>query len=493
MKRRMVHALLAGLSAVMAVVVGLLTNLATDEPRLVVAVALVAGAVAWAGLEFVRSWRESPPGWHSDQVHAPGIADGRDVPPVAADVSRGTGDAVLATTASVPAATPGLGPDGPAGSAPDGSTAVGYTRDRVTPDEPAQPPPRGVAQWKKHANVDHDSEGYFGREQITERLAHELVNRRPGIVTLQGVGGVGKTTTAYEAVSQVHRDGAFGAILWTKVRDDLWQRRDGPARKSWADAVSDLASQLGVELDRSDAGWDDALRNAIKDPRRDDRVLTVLDNLEIDTVMQNFTELLHGLGFADPPHKLLVTSRAVAPQAWIQPYQLNGLDHKAALDLIGYLGADDERLAAAEAALFDPILDAVEGNPLLIKIVVRRFISGNRSLEEIVEELPSGRLPEDTTVGDYLFRQQLEELVRRSGAEAVDLMYAFREGRRGEEFTADQLMEMSALDEEQFRRVLDSGRDLGLIGGGKTNVRYSIHSVLHDVLRRRLPNVSGEE
>ncbi|MGH3662671.1 MAG: NB-ARC domain-containing protein [Micromonosporaceae bacterium] len=460
-KPRLIHALLAGLSVVLAVVVGLLINLVTDKPQLILVVSLMAGVAVWVGLEFVRSWGESRPGSPGDQRTATNAVDD--------------------------------GPPGRAGSESDGSPAAARTAARVAPDEPAQRPAPAGARWQMRANVDHHSDGYFGRERITESLARTLANRASQIVTLQGVGGVGKTTTAYEAVSQVERDGHFGAILWTKVRDDPWQR-EGPVGRSWAYAARDLASQLSAELGPSTATWDSDVRDALKDTQHNDGVLTVLDNLEIDTDMRRFTERLHRLGFATPPHKLLVTSRAVAPLVSIRPYELNGLDRDAAVDLIRHLGADDERLAAAPAVQFDPILDAVDGNPLLIKIVVRRFICGSRSLAESVAELPSGRVSDNRTVADHLFGLALGELARRAGRDAVDgLMYAFSvEGRRGGEYHADQLKEMSGLPEEQFRQVLDSGRDLGLIGGGNTNERYSIHSLLHDVVRQRLRSVPGE-
>ncbi|THV42244.1 NB-ARC domain-containing protein [Glycomyces buryatensis] len=438
-KRRFVYALLAGLSAIMAVIVALLTNLATNAPRLVVLALLAAGAAVWATLEFIRYWGDSP--------NRPQVTSTLD------QVRR---------------------------------IAMADTTDRPAPNEHRQPAPIAPT-WRERAHVDHDPDGYFGRQQMTKDLSNALITSSK-IITLQGGGGIGKTTTAYEAVDKVAHDGAFDSILWTKVRDEPSQGNN-LTRRSWAQTQRDLADQLGVDLGPSTATWGSELRDAINDPRFGGGLLTVLDNLEIDTDMRRFTERLHNLGFAKNPHKLLVTSRAVVPTNLIHPFRLHGLENKAAIDLIRHLGAGDERLATTkDAAQLEPVLSTVEGNPLLIKLVVRRFITGNRSLAECVEELLNWDLGGRKTVKDHLFGLALKALESRAGPEAAhSIMDAFAfEGVRGGEYTAGELQAMSELDRDQVRHALDVGRDLGVVEGGSTNERYSIHSLLYDDFRRRV-------
>jgi len=350
------------------------------------------------------------------------------------------------------------------------------------------PPKPAVPAWQLRANIDHAADGYFGRDRTTGVLVSALVAGGNRIVSVLGQGGIGKTTTAYEAVRRADEVGEFHKIVWVKVRGEPWQPggRDRARDREWVweDAVNDLADQLGVKLSPSDLVAEHELRDTIQTLKGEGSVLTVLDNLETGSEMVDFTERLHFLGFAAQPHKLLLTSRAGGDWEEMLPVSLKGLDRDDAVAFIRYLGAGDDQFAIAPDSTFDPVLRVVGGNPLLIKMVVRRFISGHRSFHEIVEDLVRS-----TNVANHLFNASLTELEGRVGHDAVqDLMYAFGvEGRPGEQFTKDRLRELSELDDDRFDEVFDAGRDLGLIEGGRFafNERYSIHSLLYEFVQGR--------
>jgi hypothetical protein len=356
-----------------------------------------------------------------------------------------------------------------------------------TTPEP-DPPKPAVPQWQLRANIDHAADGYFGRDGATGSLVNTLVGHGNQIVSVLGQGGIGKTTTAYEAVRRAEDTGAFHSILWVKAHGEPWQPggRDRARDREWVweDTVNDLAAQLGVELSPSDLTLERELSEAVQASGDQGWVLTVLDNLETAAEMTEFTRRLHEMGFASPRHKLLLTSRVSGALEEVQPISLKGLGRDDAIAFIRYLGAGDEQFATAPDSTFDPILRVVEGNPLLIKMAVRRFISGHRSFREIVDDLMRS-----TNVANHLFNATLTEWEDRVGHDAVQhLMYAFSvEGRPGEQFTKDRLRELSGLDDSRFDEVFDAGRDLGLIEGGRftLNERYSVHSLLYTFVQSR--------
>ncbi|MGH3731579.1 MAG: NB-ARC domain-containing protein [Micromonosporaceae bacterium] len=471
----MKRAVLAGLSAVVTAIAAVLTNLFTEELDWALGLGLAAAVIACSAIAF--GLHREPP----QPQPPPDPALTRDI---RLDRNQGGGNAVVTVDVALTPrhheelAAP-VDPHRAAG--PDSSRAPA-----TSPGEPSASPASRVPRWSLEANVDHDEDAYIGRERRTQELAHLLVTGRRPFICMHSQGGVGKTTTAYEAVRQAEQQGRYETIIWVKVRGDLWHPgKRAAAGRSWLDTARDLASQLGVDLGNNEATWESELREAIHDVGlRGGGVLTVVDNLELDHEMARFTDWLHILGFASPPHRTLLTSRAVKDHPAVQPFRLTGLDRPDAVTLFRHFISGDDRLGEDPDSVFDPILDRVDGNPLLIKVAARRFTSG-RSMREIAKEFAA---PNDITA--YLFDSALREWERRVGREPVQgLMYAFSDGRRGEQLSRDELMQLAELDGQAFARAFDAGRDLGLIEGGKSsrNERYAIHSLLHEFVSGLIP------
>jgi len=348
---------------------------------------------------------------------------------------------------------------------------------------------RAVRGWHRYASVSH--EVLFGVEQIIGRLRAGLRSTSGGwILCVRGAGGVGKTALAYEVARVAEQEGAFDRVLWTTVKGEASLLGIGEmSQPTWGDTVAGLADQLEVPLSASRTLWDRELGDAIRRQDAGTRFLTVVDNLESSGTATSIVDRLVELGFVRP-HKLLLTSRWVVPDRWnlVKEQLVRGLAPKDAIALARHEGASDEQLSAAPDSAFSPIVRITEGNPYLIKLIVRRYLSSGLPLERVVQDLIAaaghlGSQKDSLAHGarDYLFDGSLKELDRRAGSKAAHmLMAAFCVKRRGEEVDYGELKDISGLADAAFDDVLRCGCELELIQASNLNQRYSIHSLLYE-------------
>ncbi|MGW8571285.1 NB-ARC domain-containing protein [Streptomyces niveus] len=368
---------------------------------------------------------------------------------------------------------PPMPPTPPRRPAPTAATAV-----------TGAPAPAAAPDWHSRAGVDHEQNGLFGIEPAVERLCADLAGPTgPWVVNVRGAGGVGKTTRAYEATRRVAQEGVFDHILWTTVRGDvdesgLWE------------ALFDLAEQLGVRLGPDRGGWETELRTALRAAGdAGGRVLAVVDNLEVASQATAVVDGLRRAGLVRP-HKLMVTSRGVvhAPDHGIKEHAVTGLGTDAAVALIRHVGAGDPEFAGASGATFTPVVRITEGNPYLMRLAIRRYLSTRMPLPDVVDELtalergaPDGGEGLAVHIKNHLFDRSLGEFDLSAGAEQGHrLMAAFCAKRRGDRVGMGELRDLSGLAEDELRRTLRCGHDLELIQSSRLNELYSIHSLLYE-------------
>jgi predicted ATPase/DNA-binding XRE family transcriptional regulator len=174
-------------------------------------------------------------------------------------------------------------------SAAAASRRIGHPRINEI-DRSAPPASEAVAHREIHHNLPHAVNSFHGRERELRELTAFIRSRR--LVTLHGVGGVGKTRLAIEA--------ARAQLDWDELRDGIWFVDFGIV----ADSGSVLASVADVLSAREMPN--ESLLETIVDTLRDQRVLLILDSCE--HVLEPAARLVQRLAQACPSVRLLVTS-----------------------------------------------------------------------------------------------------------------------------------------------------------------------------------------
>lgn len=160
------------------------------------------------------------------------------------------------------------------------------------------------------ANIpNRDYPKLIGRhKELADILRVLSPKHRIGVVTIDGVGGIGKTTLALEVAHQCRDSASFEAIVWMSAKK--WTlTSDGPAQRMQSFGnIRDICTIVAKVLNLPgiiESGTDADLELELQAILGQRRVLLVLDNLE--TVEDD--SLLHLLRELPAPSKAIVTTR----------------------------------------------------------------------------------------------------------------------------------------------------------------------------------------
>ncbi len=255
------------------------------------------------------------------------------------------------------------------------SRRIGHPRINVidssaTPASQAVAHPReAVAHPEVQHSLPHSVNSFHGRERELSELTAFIRSRR--LVTLHGVGGVGKTRLAIEA--------ARAQLDWDELRDGIWFVDLGIV----ADSGAVLASVADVLSAREMPN--EPLLETIVDTLRDQRLLLVLDSCE--HVLEAAARLVQRLAQACPSVRVLVTSTEALEIDGELVYHVEPL----ALPRAGARGAErvvplDELRESAAVQLF--IDRANDADPHLFLTAAARYPEAVAEICERLDGLP---------------------------------------------------------------------------------------------------------
>lgn len=321
----------------------------------------------------------------------------------------------------------------------------------------------------------------FGVDTQRDKLLDVLLaDGPPWIVSVDGMGGIGKTSLANATIREAIRQRLDGEVAWVSARQQRFEL-GGQVRQVDRPAltVASLLESLTVQLLPGMPPFTSSEKamNALRAAFEKRPTLIVVDNLETVTDVENLLPVLHHLA---GPAKFLLTSRhSMFGQAGVFHLRVPELGEPDALSLVR-LEADQRNLpelATASDADLHPIYQTVGGNPLALRLVVGQ--THVHSLASILGDLRAASGTSVENLYTFIYRwawDNLSDLPRR----ALLAMPLVTE-RGG---SLDFLAHLSGLAAGELTDALAELVTLSLVDsrGDALDRRYTVHNLTRTFL-----------
>lgn len=327
----------------------------------------------------------------------------------------------------------------------------------------------------------------IGTEAIQERLLDTLhVNSENHIVSLEGLGGLGKTAVTDATVRRLIADQQFDEIAWVTAKQThlsmmgRLQIDSGKPALTFVMLMEKLAEQF--ELDEYQPATQLQRQRFVQQFLRERKCLVVIDNLETVT---DYRSLLPELRKWQNPSKFILTSRyRLLEEPGVFSLAMPELTPAAAFQLIRFEG---KRVGIAELTKasddeLNPIFQVVGGNPMALKLVVGQLRF--HSLSRVLSRFSQNQNPQQSNdLFDYIYQEIWDNLTEESQATLLALSQAGESG-----FTFEHLVDVAGFPEEVIERNLEHLILLSLVDPGGTIVekRYRLHRLTDSFLHRLL-------
>jgi hypothetical protein len=300
----------------------------------------------------------------------------------------------------------------------------------LPPSETAAAPDLDIV-GKVFTNMPPRRSGYVKRSALESELYERLTDDRHPVVTLQGRGGIGKTSLALEVLHQLSGNDSVFAIVWFSARDiDLLA--EGP-RVVRADvlSVSDIGRDFATMMRPGDAlKPKDALSyltECLSGASADGPFAFVVDNFE---TIRAQTELYAFLSNAVRlPNKVLITTRTRDFKA-DYPIEVGGMAREEFADLVSETATRLGISGLLDESYRDDLFDESGGHPYVAKVMlgevaqaghkinVKRVVASKEAMLDALFERSYAAL---TPVAQRVFLTlcSWRSLVPRIGLEAV--------------------------------------------------------------------------
>ncbi len=216
---------------------------------------------------------------------------------------------------------------------------------------------------------------FYGRERELSQLATWIVQERCRVVSILGLGGIGKSALASRAMQHVAEH--FEVVIWRSLRD-------APTCEA---LLGDCLQTIAPQALRDAAGSLERLLNLLLTSLRNTRTLLILDNMEVlleegqstghmRPGYEGYARLLHDLAQAEHQSCLLITSREKpddlipheGSKTPVHVLRLMRLNTDSCKQLLA------EKEVVGSAGEQERLIEAYTGNPLALKIVTQTIL-----------------------------------------------------------------------------------------------------------------------
>lgn len=323
----------------------------------------------------------------------------------------------------------------------------------------------------------------FGVEKVQQQLSRAVTAADASwLISVEGLGGLGKTSLADWLARQLIDSPRFFDIIWVGARQESFHPAAGVRQEagemealSMETLVDSVLTQLGQlhALNRPAAEKSSLLNRLLKQAP----YLIIIDNLETTA---DYQALIPKLRRLMNPTKFVLTSRvslhAYSDIVCVPLTELSRADalafvrHEAERrQLTGITQADDSQLVE--------IFQVVGGNPLALKLVLGQL--NIFSLAQVLDNLKQAQEQKISQLYTYIYWQSWYALSDAGRQALLSLPLA---GARGS--TLNHLRGVTGLSEADLSQALDELKALSLVdvSGGLEERRYSIHRLTETFL-----------
>jgi hypothetical protein len=155
-----------------------------------------------------------------------------------------------------------------------------------------------------------DISNYVPRLRLENELTEELTTEFRRVITLKGIGGVGKTSLALRAAKRACEQGQFDVVIWVSARDlDLLENTSRQVRPN-VQSSQELAAmnwKLFSQLENIEGEYSIAWLTEVLRTEKNGKILWILDNFEtLQDPSEVYTLIDRSLG---PSNRVLITTR----------------------------------------------------------------------------------------------------------------------------------------------------------------------------------------
>ncbi|RPF41148.1 NB-ARC domain-containing protein [Streptomyces sp. Ag109_G2-6] len=320
---------------------------------------------------------------------------------------------------------------------------------------------------KALSNIPPRPDRYVERSELEQELETHLCNDRHPVITLQGRGGVGKTSLALEVLHKVSQTDNFFGVIWFSARDiDLLPEGPKVVRPdvlSIDDVARDFAGLMSVTPPLKPSDARKYLSDSLSGESEWGPFIFVLDNFE---TIRDQAELYQFLSNSVRlPNKVLITTRTRDFKA-DYPIEVGGMNQEEFTQLVEVTAARLGITQLINSEYEEALYRESGGHPYITKVLLGEVAKEGRQItpkrviaakDAMLDALFDRSYASLSSAAQRVFLTlcSWRSLVPRVGLEAVLLRPAF--GHRGAEVA--HLDVESALRDLEQRSLIEVLRE----------------------------------
>ncbi len=319
----------------------------------------------------------------------------------------------------------------------------------------------------------------FGISEIHNRLIKQLnVPSRPWIISIEGMGGLGKTSLSHKIVHTTLDSTRFADIAWVSAKQVEYVSGEGiqPTHKPALNSEGLLDSLL-AQLAKGAYPTTNyqAKKQALKEILDDHPTLVVVDNLE---TVEDYQEVLPLIRFLSQPSKFIITNRmSLQHQTDVYCENLSELSQANTISFLRHEAKVQNIVTlkhVSDEALRD-VFKTIGGNPLALKMVLGQ--SNYLPIEQILQDLILAKGESAEDLYKYIFWQAWNMLDEQSQQVLISLPLA-------PNGTLQQIENKSQLPRNNVISALNNLRRLSMVefSVNSEQPRYYLHRLTETFL-----------